>query len=399
MTTQTKIVGRLPVSRQEYQSGKTYYQDNIVMRYGSAFQCTVESTTTPPATLDASDNLVLGEGWIFFADAAAARAAGNRLDRIGQTLGQYSARPSITLTAKETGVAISKDGAKISKSGWAIAEFTATKGNEYLFKPGTMDGSVCVFSEKITKSEVRNIDYVYTYDSKGRIASATATYGGKTYIYSYSYTEDSEGRVSTETITDNQTGQTILALPYQYITEVGSYQPMTVLNASAELPQDGYCRLVSHFQSDTDLIVVVSYNMSQADLTLKVVRDGFTASICTQLSNLSKRIANATDLIYLVESAQESTAAETSALIDDLQERPDFGELPLLCGQPMILFGHGAPAADKVPDNWIQLADGGYDWNGIPSALGQQYVNVESSTGGHYIAIRDTNMGLKWYNC
>ena len=175
MATQSKIIGRVPVSRQEYVQGATYYKDNIVMRYGSAFQCTVDSTTTPPATLDASGALVLGAGWIFFADASAARTAGNRLDRIDQTLGQYSARPSFTITAKETGVAISRDGAKVSKAGWAIAEFTATKGNEYLFKPGAMDGSVCVFSEKVTRSEVRNIDYTYTYDSKGRISSPIHT--------------------------------------------------------------------------------------------------------------------------------------------------------------------------------------------------------------------------------
>lgn len=398
MATQSKIIGRVPVSRQEYVQGATYYKDNIVMRYGSAFQCTVDSTTTPPATLDASGALVLGAGWIFFADASAAKTADNRLDRIDQTLGQYSARPSFTLSAKETGVAISRDGAKVSKAGWAIAEFTATKGNEYLFKPGAIDGSVCVFSEKVTRSEVRNIDYTYTYDSKGRISSATATYGGKTYTYSYSYTENEEGYVTSETITDNQTGKVINVLPYQYVAEVGTYLPMTVLNAAAELPQDGYCRLVSHFQSDTDLTVVVSYNVAQADLTVKVVRDGFTASICTQLSNLSKRIANTTDFIYVVESAQKATASEVTALIADLQEVPDFSEIRL-CGQPVKLFGHGAPSAGSVPDNWIQMKDGGYDWNGVPSALGQEYINVDSSTGGHYIAIRDSAMKLKWYNC
>lgn len=398
MATQSKIIGRVPVSRQEYAPGATYYKGNIVMRYGSAFQCVADSTTTPPATLDAAGALVLGKGWILFADASAARTAGNRLDRIDMTLGQYSPRPAITLAAKETGVAISRDGVKVAKTGWAIAEFTATKGNEYLFKPGVMDGTVCVFSEKITKSEVRNIDYTYTYDSKGRISSASATYGGKTYTYSYSYTESAEGYVTSETITDNQTGKTINALPYQYVAEVGSYLPMTVLNAAAELPQDGYCRLVSHFQSDTDLTVVVSYNISQADLVVKVVRDGFTASICTQLSNLSKRIANTTDFIYVVEASQKATASEVTALIADLQEVPDFSEIRL-CGQPIKLFGHGAPSAGSVPDNWIQMKDGGYDWNGVPSALGQEYINVDSSTGGHYIAIRDSAMKLKWYNC
>lgn len=66
-----KLKGSLPVSRQEYVEGTTYLRNNIVTRYGSAFQCVVESTTTPPATLDASGKVKLGEGWIFFADTSA----------------------------------------------------------------------------------------------------------------------------------------------------------------------------------------------------------------------------------------------------------------------------------------------------------------------------------------
>lgn len=66
-----KLEGSLPVSRQKYTEGTTYYKDNIVTHFGSAFQCVVESTTTPPATLDESGSVVLGEGWIFFADTSA----------------------------------------------------------------------------------------------------------------------------------------------------------------------------------------------------------------------------------------------------------------------------------------------------------------------------------------
>lgn len=168
-------IGRIPEARGEYVEGQTYYKDNIATRYGSAFQCVAESTTTPPATLDESGNeLVLGEGWIYFADTSIARSVAHSADK---------------------------------------------------------------------------------------------------------------------------------------------------------------------------------------------------------------------------------TSAEVSALLDGLDDDQDFSELPLLCGQPIKLFGHGAPSASSSPDNWRQLADGGYDWNGIPSALGQEYIDVDSSTGGHYIAVRDSAWKLKWYNC
>lgn len=57
---------------------------------------------------------------------------GNDVTRIKQTLGAYSDREDVVLTPKETNKAISSDGVKVAKQGWAIAEFTAEKGNEYL---------------------------------------------------------------------------------------------------------------------------------------------------------------------------------------------------------------------------------------------------------------------------
>lgn len=82
MAKENKTIGRVPVSRHEYTDGATYYKDNIVTRYGSAFQCVVDSTTTPPATIDASSKVTLGEGWIFFADASASKKAEADIERL-----------------------------------------------------------------------------------------------------------------------------------------------------------------------------------------------------------------------------------------------------------------------------------------------------------------------------
>lgn len=73
-------IGRVPQSRGEYVEGKAYKKDNIVTRYGSAFQCVVDSTTTPPATIDASGRVTLGEGWIFFADASGVQEVKNAVE-------------------------------------------------------------------------------------------------------------------------------------------------------------------------------------------------------------------------------------------------------------------------------------------------------------------------------
>ena len=82
-------------------------------------------------------------------------------------------------------------------------------------------------------------------------------------------------------------------------------------------------------------------------------------------------------------------------------ESNDFDTLPLLCGQPMILFGKGTPSASVVPDNWKQYdieTGEGYNWNGLPSALGQQYINTTVTSGGRYIAVPDGYCSLKWVN-
>ena len=207
--------------------------------------------------------------------------------RIKESIGAYSDRPNITLTAKENDVAISADGVKVAKTGWAIAEFTAEKGNEYLFKPNAVDGTVCIFAEKISSMETRSIDYTYSYNEDGTTASATATYLGKTHTYSYAYVEGEDGTKSV-TITD-ESGTVVTELPYQYKTTVGSYAPLVRLNAGAELPEDGYCRFMSHFQGNASMTVAVSYKVGTADLTMKVLRDGVFASISTQLGNLSQK--------------------------------------------------------------------------------------------------------------
>lgn len=207
----------------------------------------------------------------------------SEVKHLSETMGAYTDRPDIVLTAKETNKAISASGAKVNKSGWAIAEFTAEKGNVYLFKPNVIDESVCIFAEYIQSVETRGIDYTYTYNSDGTTATATATYLGATHTYTYTYAEDKSCVIT------NETGAAVDALPMVYETKVGTYSPLVSLNADAELPKDGYCRYMSHFKGNSAIKVVVSYKVGVADLTMKVTRDGVLASVSTQLGNLSQK--------------------------------------------------------------------------------------------------------------
>ena len=173
MAKENKTIGRVPVSRHEYTDGATYYKDNIVTRYGSAFQCVVDSTTTPPATIDASGKVTLGEGWIFFADASGVEEAKNGVAALERDLGQYAELPSVAMTAETTGKYINADGEFVDDADFNIAAIGAVVvGNTYELYMSSADKmklGVALFVARIkttTTSGTERIEYVPLFSAK-----------------------------------------------------------------------------------------------------------------------------------------------------------------------------------------------------------------------------------------
>ena len=135
--------------------------------------------------------------------------------------------------------------------------------------------------------------------------------------------------------------------------------------------------------------------------------DGKTVVVYANVdgTNESEVIATAqlTKLISTVQADMEDVIAENDALIQDMEqavllERKGYNSIPLLCGQPMMLFGTGTPQESIVPTNWIQFnpeTGEGYNWNGTPSAEGQTYINTAADTNGHYTAVK-SGYNLIW---
>ena len=162
-----KPIGRVPTARFEYIDGETYYSGNIVTRYGSSFQCNAESTTTPPATLDASGKVMLGEGWIFFADASGVEDVKNGVAALERDLGQYAELPSVAMTAETTGKYINADGEFVDDADFNIAAIGGVVvGNTYELYMGGADKmklGVALFVARIktmTTSGTERIEYV-----------------------------------------------------------------------------------------------------------------------------------------------------------------------------------------------------------------------------------------------
>ena len=124
--------------------------------------------------------------------------------------------------------------------------------------------------------------------------------------------------------------------------------------------------------------------------------------------------ANAQSTADNAKAEVESVGSDKDALIQDMEqaviiERKGYNSIPLVCGQPMILIGYGTPQEGTVPFNWKQFdhkTGEGYNWNGLPSANGQIYIDTyngdsnQSSTAKIYVAVSLYNAGdLVWRQC
>ena len=168
MTKTRKVIGKVSVPRGEFIEGMTCYRYNVVTFLGSAFMCTAESTTVAPATLqDDGETVVLNPGWIFFADATAARSVGTRVSSLERDLGQYEPLPSVTMTAETTGKYINAEGVFVDDADFNIAAIGAVVvGNTYeLYMGGSdkMKQGVALFVARIkttTTSGTERIEYL-----------------------------------------------------------------------------------------------------------------------------------------------------------------------------------------------------------------------------------------------
>lgn len=123
------------------------------------------------------------------------------------------------------------------------------------------------------------------------------------------------------------------------------------------------------------------------------------SALYQQIINLNSNNKFTHDLLFCL----YDTNTDSSLCFCNIDKVPDYSALPLLCGQPPILIGDGTPSLDIVPINWKQFdpeTNTGYNWNGNPSAIGQQYINRSATTGGRYIAVPSSinSYQLIWKN-
>ena len=162
--------------------------------------------------------------------------------------------------------------------------------------------------------------------------------------------------------------------------------------ASAQSTADSAVSAAANAQSTADSAVSASSSAQSAADKAQSTADAAKSSASNAQSSADNAKAEA-----------DSVVEDKDALIQDMEqavilERKGYNSIPLLCGQPMILFGAGTPQESIVPSNWIQFnpeTGEGYNWNGTPSAEGQTYINTAADTNGHYTAVK-SGYNLIW---
>ena len=169
--------------------------------------------------------------------------------------------------------------------------------------------------------------------------------------------------------------------------------------ASAQSTADSAASAAASAQSTADSAVSAAASaQSTADSAVSAAASAQSAA--NKAQSAADKAQSTADA---ARSEVESVGADKDALIQDMEqaviiERKGYNSIPLLCGQPMILFGAGTPQESIVPTNWIQFnpeTGDGYNWNGTPSAEGQTYINTLADTNGRYTAVK-SGYNLIW---
>lgn len=263
------------------------------------------------------------------------KAPATTVSEILRDLGKYGTLLSLTMSVAKSGKYVDSNGEEVSSSTMGISAPMAFKaGNIYLFPASAAVGiGVSLFSRQVTRTYNKVLSYTYTYDTDGKILTATADYD-TSLVYTYTY--DAEGTL--QKITDKD-GSTVANIPATYEVTESFYEPLFRTNDET-MPKSGYYL----FLCTTDMDVVVSAKSSDiTGKTLLGVRYGAFATIATNFVGTpgQKVLAQAFAELYALVQTLQGLADNAGNM---KMENLDIANFPKICGTVMYSTGEGAPA-------------------------------------------------------
>ena len=289
-------------------------------------------------------------------------------DIIKRDIGYNAAYSTIALRLGESGKYVKcSTRSAAPHSLFAIsAPFDVEACSELLIKTG--------YNPSDAAHSAMDISVISLYEVMERQRTVQKTDSEGNLLY-YAVTIDPESGSATVT-TDETTEDTGYPVYTVEVYEESRYLPNNE-DRFVAIPDSGY--YVANIPQSCK--AVISYKPGVTDMNVIVVKHGALANLTSQIFGIyeHRTMVEAMASLYARVAALENSRGllgnATAGMLDAI-ELTRFR-------YPLVLYGHGVPAAANIP---VNLPDG-LPWDGIPVFIGQLYINMDAPESGVYYAI------------
>ena len=254
------------------------------------------------------------------------------------SFGKYDSIREVTLSQAKSGKYVNVDGGETSATGYGISNSVELNFGDILLVPSAqaVPASVSVVARIVTRTYQKVITYAYTYrvDYPELPATATADYD-PTLVYTAVYDETGETPVLTGWTIGSETIQT---LPATHEVTESYYEPL-VKQAVSAMPSTGY---YVYLCPSAMTVVISGLTATVSGGVCKVVGWGIFKNIVSNFvgapgqSILAQLLCDLDARINGIMSRLENLGKVKAITIDS-------ENLPMVCGQSLVIEGAGAP--------------------------------------------------------
>ena len=361
-------LGPVPHFKNEWAAGMQCKKSAIVAHNGSSFVALVNNPTTEPTfSYNAgTKQYTCSEGWGLLAVGSGAEVTAD-LATVMTLLGYRAEQGTINLVAGETGkyVKCSTRAAVANPAFNISAPFNVDACAELLIKTG--------FNPSDSDHAGLDISVIAIYEEIERTRVVQKVDGNNAPLYFVVIVDPETG---TETVTEEET-TTNTGYPV-YTTETYTERRYLPNNEDrfVQIPDSGY--YIANIPQSCKC--VISYKPGVTDMQVVVMKHGALANLTSQIFGIYEHRTMA-EAVAAIEARVDALESRQGLIGNATAGTLDVSELTK-CLYPTILYGHGVPSAENIPDN----LPAGLPWDGIPVFVGQIYINLDATSGGLYYA-------------
>lgn len=287
-------------------------------------------------------------------------------DRMKLLLGYNAARSVVNLELGVSGKYVQcASRSAVANSAFAISKpFEVEACSELLIKTG--------FNPSDTSHSGLDLTVIAIYEEIERQRKVQKKDGSNNPLY-YVVTIDENGN---ETVTSEETTEDTGYPVYVIETYTETRYLPNNEDRFVAIPDSGY--YVANIPQSCK--VVISYKPGATDTTVIVEKHGAIANLISQVFGIYEHRTMVEAMVSLA-ARVDALEARQGLLGNATAGTLDVSELTK-CLYPIILRGHGVPAASTIPDNLPT----GLPWDGVPVFIGQLYINLDATSSGLYYA-------------